>query len=38
MCHPPRNITTINQLIKTDNSSINYSGEANIVLTIGYNF
>ena len=38
MCPPPRNITTINQLIKTDNSSINYSGEANIVLTIGTTF
>ena len=37
MCHPPRKIVTINQLIKIGNSRINYSGENKIVLTLGYN-
>ena len=33
MCHPRRKIATINQLIKTDSSSINYSRENKIILT-----
>ena len=37
MCYPPRKIATINQLIKIENSRINYSEENNIVLTLGYN-
>ena len=40
MCHPPRKIATINQLLKIDNFRINYSGENKIVLiyVIGYTF
>ena len=34
---PPK-IATISQLIKVDNSSINYSEQYKIVLTLGYNF
>ena len=33
MCHPHRQIVKINQLIKTDSSSINYSEENEIILT-----
>ena len=34
----PQKIATISQLIKVDNSSINYSEQYKIVLTLGYNF
>ena len=33
MCHPHRKIATINQLIKIESSSINYSEENEIILT-----
>ena len=36
--HLLRKIATISQLIKTDNSSIHYSAENNIVLILGNNF
>ena len=38
MCYPPRQIVTTSQLIKIDNSSIKFSGENEIVITLGYNF
>ena len=33
----PQKIAAISQLIKVDNSSINYSEQYKIVLTLGYN-
>ena len=34
----PKKVAKINQLIKIDNSSFNYSGENKIVLTLRYSF